>query len=116
MPLVEGGQYLKMTPTHWMVFGKHDAGVAELIKAGADINALNTKGQTPVDMAVSMGKHGVEILKMLHDAGGKSGTDTGKQPPEDDPPPVKEEEPTVEGGEPAAATNAEKSDERKQEL
>lgn len=114
-----GGQYLKMTPTHWMVFGKHEAGLAELIKAGADVNAQNTQGKTPMDMAISMNKHGVELLKMLHEAGGKPGSETGAEPPEDDPP---EEPPAapLEGSPPAEASDeaAQKggSDERKQEL
>lgn len=114
-----GGPYLKMTPTHWMVFGKHAAGLAALIKAGADINAQNTQGKTPMDMAVSMNQHGVELLKMLHDAGGKPGRETGAQPPEDDPP---EEPPAapLESSPPAEALDeaAQKggSDERKEEL
>mmetsp|Transcript_15977 Transcript_15977/g.39253 ORF Transcript_15977/g.39253 Transcript_15977/m.39253 type:complete len:320 (-) Transcript_15977:1125-2084(-) len=82
-----GGQYLKMTPSHWMVFGKHEAGMAALVKAGANVNLQNTQGKTPVDMAQLMGQDGIPLLKLLYSAGGKPASETGQQPPEDDPPP-----------------------------
>lgn len=80
-----GGQYLKMSPSHWMVFGNHEAGLAALIAGGANINLKNTKGQTPADMAIDMRRNGVKMLEMLVAAGGKSGVDIQEPPPEDDP-------------------------------
>ncbi|EEH57283.1 uncharacterized protein MICPUCDRAFT_8385, partial [Micromonas pusilla CCMP1545] len=43
----KGGDSLKMTPTHWMVYGRHVDGLKALIVGGADVNLLNTEGKTP---------------------------------------------------------------------
>jgi hypothetical protein len=48
-PLQHGGTYLKMTPTHWMAYGKQYRAVIEMIEAGAlqPQNRLNPVFQAP---------------------------------------------------------------------
>mmetsp|Transcript_3087 Transcript_3087/g.11491 ORF Transcript_3087/g.11491 Transcript_3087/m.11491 type:complete len:209 (-) Transcript_3087:46-672(-) len=84
-----GKEYLKMTPAHWMVFGNKREALKILIDAGADVNAMNTKGETPTDMAWNLPKDTREgILTLLLENGGKKGDDLDEDPPEDDPDPA----------------------------
>ena len=66
-----GGTYLKMTPLHWMTYGRHLSGMRLLLDAGADVNAMNTRGETAVDMAEGFGKGGKLEMEMLMEYGGK---------------------------------------------
>ena len=68
-----GGQYLKMPPLAWYVYGGHSEGVEALIDAGADVNARNTKGQTALDMALGVGRE--ELVSLLKRGGAKEGKD-----------------------------------------
>jgi hypothetical protein len=68
-----GGPYLKMTPLHWMTYGRHLSGMRALLDAGADVNAKNTKGETAVDMAEGFGKSGKLEMEMLLEYQGKPG-------------------------------------------
>ena len=68
-----GGTYLKMTPLHWMTYGRHLSGMRLLLDAGADVNAMNTRGETAVDMAEGFGKGGKLEMEMLIEYGGKPG-------------------------------------------
>ena len=90
-----------MTPAHWMVFGNKQEALKILIDAGADVNAMNTKGKTPTDMAWDLPKDTrEEILTLLLENGGKKGEDLNEDPPEDDP------DPSEDDPDPAEATTA----------
>ena len=81
-----GGTYLKMTPLHWMTYGRHLSGMRLLLDAGADVNAMNTRGETAVDMAESFGEGGKLEMEMLIEYGGKPGRylDASAKPEDDD--------------------------------
>ncbi len=80
-----GGTYLKMTPLHWMTYGRHLSGMRLLLDAGADVNAMNTRGETAVDMAEGFGKGGKLEMEMLLEYGGKPGRylDASAKPEDD---------------------------------
>jgi hypothetical protein len=91
--ITAGGQYLKMTPLHWLTYGKHHEGMRLLLQHGANPNPQNTKGETPWDIAAAMGgeanqlgsgMRGIPALKILAEHGGKSAKATGEAPPADD--------------------------------
>ena len=57
------------TPLHLAAWNGMLDNVRLLIKLGADINAQDQIGQTPVEMAAHLGH--VEVVKELFDAGAK---------------------------------------------
>jgi len=81
-----GGTYLKMTPLHWMTYGRHLSGMRLLLDAGADVNAMNTRGETAIDMAEGFGKGGKLEMEMLMEYGGKPARylDTNAKPEDDE--------------------------------
>ena len=68
----KGGDSLKMTPTHWMVYGRHVDGLKALIVGGADVNLLNTEGKTPTDMVL-------EFMRAERKAAAKRAKETGEE-------------------------------------
>ena len=79
-----GGTYLKMTPLHWMVYGRHLSGMRLLLENGADVNAKNTKGETCADIAEGFGPSGKHEMEMLLEYDGKPGRFVPGDVPEDD--------------------------------
>ena len=77
-----GGQYLKMTPLAWYVYGNHLEGVNALLDAGADVNARNSKGETALDMAIGVGRP--EFVSRLQAAGGRKGEDIEEANPHEE--------------------------------
>lgn len=70
-----GGQYLRMAPLAWWVYGgdKNVEGVAELLRAGADVNARDADGKTAFDMVADGGDFSVKVRELLVKHGGKRG-------------------------------------------
>jgi len=68
-----GGQYLRMAPLAWWVYGgdKNVEGVAELLHAGAHVNARNADGKTALDMVADGGDFSVKVRELLVKHGGK---------------------------------------------
>jgi ankyrin repeat protein len=68
-----------------MTYGRHLSGMRLLLDAGADVNAMNTRGETAVDMAEGFGKGGKLEMEMLLEYGGKPGRylDASAKPEDD---------------------------------
>jgi ankyrin repeat protein len=64
------------TPLHWAAHNGHPKCVEELLKFGANVNAISDQSTTPLDMAASGGENCIQqqIRKILLDAGGKTAT------------------------------------------
>ncbi|XP_003745812.1 palmitoyltransferase ZDHHC17 [Galendromus occidentalis] len=55
----------KNTPLHWAVYAKNLTALMQLLKAGADVSAVNAQGMTPKDMA-SRSNQTFLLNKLLH--------------------------------------------------
>ena len=54
-----------MTPLHYTYRNGHLSVVEYLVDQKADINARNTKGETPLRLASSIGRHNSEVKKIM---------------------------------------------------
>ena len=59
-----------MTPLHWVAFGGKNEIVELLILNGADVNAMNNDGDTPLDFAIKF--KNTETTELLHKHGAKT--------------------------------------------
>ena len=55
------------TCLHWSASGGHDSVIVMLVEAGADVNMVNSLGQTPISAAV-LAAH-ISTIKTLHEQG-----------------------------------------------
>jgi len=63
--------YRERTPLHDAAYRGHKEIVELLIDAGADVNAKNNSGETPLDMGIQLKQ--TEIADLLRKHGGKTG-------------------------------------------
>jgi len=61
-----------MTPLHYVAVGGHNEIIELLISSGADVNAKDNYGETPLDVAVQFLKSKPEIVDLLRKHGGKT--------------------------------------------
>ncbi|MDP6679982.1 MAG: ankyrin repeat domain-containing protein, partial [Verrucomicrobiota bacterium] len=59
-----------MTPLHWVAFGGKNEIVELLILNGADVNAMNNDGDTPLDFAIKF--KNTETTELLRKHGAKT--------------------------------------------
>lgn len=68
------------TPLHHAVYGESAEGIRLLCGKGAEINAVNNQGQTPLDIALLKRRKNTELIQLLIQLGAKRADELGAKP------------------------------------